>query len=69
MGESVMLSNDAQRSFRSVLDRVEHHGEHVTILRYKTPAAVLVPVTWYESAQAVLSADGPGRDQEAGNPC
>jgi len=40
----------------------------VTILRYKTPAAVLVPVTWYESAQAVLSADGPERDQEAGNP-
>jgi antitoxin (DNA-binding transcriptional repressor) of toxin-antitoxin stability system len=37
-----MLSNDAQRSFRSVLGRVEHHGEHVTILRYKTPAAVLV---------------------------
>lgn len=54
-----MLSNDVQRSFRSVLDRVEHRGEHVTVLRYKTPAAVLVPVTWYESAQAALAADGP----------
>jgi antitoxin (DNA-binding transcriptional repressor) of toxin-antitoxin stability system len=62
-----MLSNDAQRRFRSVLDRVEHHGEHVTILRYKTPAAVLVPVTWYLSTQAALSADGPGCDQGAEN--
>ena len=52
---------------RSVLDRVEHHGEYVTILRYKTPAAVLVPVTWYKSAQAALSAYGPGCDPEASN--
>jgi hypothetical protein len=26
-------------------DGAEHHGEHVAILRYKTPAAVLVSVT------------------------
>jgi PHD/YefM family antitoxin component YafN of YafNO toxin-antitoxin module len=54
---------DAQRSFRSVLDRVEHRNEHVTIVRYKTRAAVLAPVSWYESAKAARAADGPGPDR------
>jgi PHD/YefM family antitoxin component YafN of YafNO toxin-antitoxin module len=61
-----MLSSDVQRSFRPVLDRVEHRGEQVTILRCKTVAAVLLPVTRYQSAQAALPVDGRRRDQEAG---
>ncbi len=47
------------------LDRVEHHGEHVTMLRYKTPAAVLGPISWYESAQAAPTSAGPGPDRTA----
>jgi len=41
-------SAEAQGKFRVLLNEVEHEGEHVYILRYDTPAAVLVPVDWYE---------------------
>jgi PHD/YefM family antitoxin component YafN of YafNO toxin-antitoxin module len=49
-------SDEARRTFRALLNDVEHQGAHVTILRYDTPTAVLVPAGWYESAQAALSA-------------
>jgi prevent-host-death family protein len=41
--------------WRELLDAVEHKGEHVTVLRYDRPAAVVVPVEWYEQAQQALS--------------
>jgi prevent-host-death family protein len=43
-------SDEARRTFRALLNEVEHQGAHVTVLRYDTPAAVLVPVSWYEAA-------------------
>lgn len=55
-GESVR-SDRARREFRSLLNRVEVQGEHLTILRYDTPTAVIVPVDWYERALAVLGGD------------
>ena len=48
-------SDEARRELRGLLNAVEHDGEHVTILRYDTPAAVMVPVDWYEAAKAALN--------------
>lgn len=59
MEEESVRSDKARREFRALLNRVEHDGEHVTILRYDTPAAVIVPVEWH---QAALDAIGPERD-------
>lgn len=52
-------SDEARREFRHLLNSVEHDGEHITILRYNTPAAVIVPVGWYEQAKATLGEEGP----------
>lgn len=43
-------SDDARQNWRDLLNEVEHDGEHVTILRYNRPAAVIVPKDWYEQA-------------------
>jgi antitoxin (DNA-binding transcriptional repressor) of toxin-antitoxin stability system len=51
-------SDEARRTFRALLNEVEHAGAHVQILRYETPTAVLVPVQWYEAAQAALGKVG-----------
>jgi antitoxin (DNA-binding transcriptional repressor) of toxin-antitoxin stability system len=48
-------SDKARRTFREILNDVEYKGEHVEILRYITPAAVIVPVEWHEAASADLS--------------
>ena len=40
-------SAEAQAKFRDLLDEVAQ-GEHVYVLRYDKPAAVMVPVDWYE---------------------
>ena len=45
-----MQSDYARREFRALLDKVDRDGEHVTILRYQTPVAVIVPLRWYEDA-------------------
>lgn len=58
-------SDEAKRGFRALLNDVEHQGEHVTILRYKTPAAVIVPVEWYEHAKA-LTSEKEGRNGTQG---
>jgi antitoxin (DNA-binding transcriptional repressor) of toxin-antitoxin stability system len=47
-------SDEARRTFRDILNDVEHQGEHVEILRYKTPAVVIVPIEWYVHAKAAL---------------
>lgn len=48
-------SDEARRHLRNLLDQVAR-GYHVTILRYDKPAAVLVPVDWYEDAEAAWGA-------------
>lgn len=40
-------SDEARLKLRELLDDVED-GAHVYVLRYDKPAAVLVPVGWYE---------------------
>jgi prevent-host-death family protein len=49
-------SDEARTRFRALLNAVEHDGEHITILRYDEPAAVLVPVEWHREALAALDA-------------
>lgn len=53
-------SDEARSQFRSLLNAVEHDGEHVTVVRYQTPAAVMVPVRWYEEARALMRNDTKG---------
>ena len=43
-------SAEAQAKFRDLLDEVAH-GAHVYVLRYDKPAAVMVPVDWYEAVK------------------
>lgn len=43
---------DLRRDAREVLNEVEHHGAHAIVTRYGVPAAVIVPVPWYEQAKA-----------------
>ena len=54
MTDRTVHSDDARRKLRELLNAVEHDGEHVIILRYDTPAAVMVPVEWHKQALAAL---------------
>jgi prevent-host-death family protein len=54
MNDKQVRSDEARRTFRSLLDEVEHHDAHVTILRYDKPAAVLVSPEWYQQAQIAI---------------
>lgn len=56
MTDKQVRSDEARRTLRDLLDEVEHHDVHVTILRYDKPAAVLVSPDWYEQAKALISA-------------
>jgi hypothetical protein len=49
-------SDEARTKFRSLLDLVTQDDAHVYVLRYDTPAAVIVPVEWYEHQRAALAA-------------
>jgi prevent-host-death family protein len=53
--DRTVQSDDARRKLRELLNAVEHDEEHVTILRYDTPAAVMVPVEWYEQAKRAIA--------------
>lgn len=55
MTDIQVRSDEARRNLRDLLDQVTR-GYHVTILRYDKPTAVLVPVDWYEDAEAAWSA-------------
>jgi prevent-host-death family protein len=55
---------EARRTLGELVDRARLAGEPTMILRNRRPGAVLVPVSWYEEAAAVLS-DGPVWAQEA----
>jgi prevent-host-death family protein len=54
-------SDEARTKFRALLDQVTQDDAHVYILRYDTPAAVIVPVEWYEQARAALQEGGEPR--------
>lgn len=50
-------SEQVRRELRTLLNEVEGGGEHVGVLRYRTPAAVIVPYAWYEQARAALEGE------------
>lgn len=54
-------SDELRRNLRPLLNAVEREHAHVTIKRYDEPVAVLVPVSWYETASARMEA-GNGQD-------
>lgn len=58
MEDKQVRSDEARRNLRDLLDEVEHHDVHVTILRYDKPAAVLVSLEWYEQAKALIGGAG-----------
>jgi antitoxin (DNA-binding transcriptional repressor) of toxin-antitoxin stability system len=58
--ERQVHSDEMRRKSRVLLDEVEHGGAHVTILRWNTPAAVMVPVGWHREALAALEATSKG---------
>ena len=51
MTDKQVRSDEARRNLRNLLDDAAR-GYHITILRYDKAAAVLVPVDWYEDAEA-----------------
>ena len=48
-------SNEARDSFRDLLDEIARDGAHIYVLRYDKPAAVLVPVEWFEGIKARIA--------------
>jgi prevent-host-death family protein len=55
MADKQVRTDEARRNLRELLNEVEHDGAHVTITRYGAPAAVIVPVDWYEQVKALIS--------------
>lgn len=51
--EAAIPSGTFRHDMRSTLDRIQHHGARIPISRHKEPAAVIVPVDWYERAAAL----------------
>lgn len=49
-----ILSDDARKRFREVVDDIQQNNEHYQVLRYQTPSAMIVPVSWFERAKAAL---------------
>ena len=54
-----MQIEEARKQLGELVDRARLAGEPTLIVRYRTPAAVIVPVTWYE--EALESLRGPQR--------
>lgn len=54
-------SDEARTKLRALLDLVAQDDAHVYILRYDTPAAVLVPVDWYERKREEDANRAPSR--------
>ena len=50
-----VTADEARRNFRELLNEVEHDRQHVTIMRYGQPAAVMVPVEWYSKKAGEVS--------------
>jgi prevent-host-death family protein len=46
-------SDEARAKLRDLLDEIAADGAHVYVLRYDKPAAVLVPVEWYERMRGI----------------
>jgi prevent-host-death family protein len=46
--EHTVGATEARRRFSELIDRVQYQGDFVIVLKNGKPAAVLVPIEWYE---------------------
>jgi PHD/YefM family antitoxin component YafN of YafNO toxin-antitoxin module len=71
MSMQTMQIEAARKQLGELVDLARLAGEPTLIMRYRKPAAVLVPVSWYEEAAAVLDSAGdgpvPAHDQVEGS--
>ncbi len=49
-----IMSDDARKRWREIVDDVEHNKAHCEIRRYTRRSAMLVPADWYDRARARL---------------
>ena len=56
VGTRRVSSDGFRRDLRDLLDEVAHDEAHIYLLRYDKPAAVIVPVEWYEQMKAQIEA-------------
>ena len=59
MGMETAQIEEARRTLGELVDRARLAGEPTLIMRNRKPGAVLVPVGWYEEAEALMSSHGP----------
>ena len=66
--ETVQIE-EARKTLGELVDRARLAGEPTLIMRYRKPGAILVPLGWYEEAEAALSSagDGPVSAQAGGD--
>jgi PHD/YefM family antitoxin component YafN of YafNO toxin-antitoxin module len=57
--ESVSIE-EARRTLGDLVDRARIAGEATLVMRYRTPAAILVNADWYHQAAACLEREGSG---------
>lgn len=57
MNVNEMQSRQARTDLTHVITRAREHGEATILTHYNRPAAVVVPVEWFERARAALAAD------------
>lgn len=57
-GVEVIGIDRARGDLGGIVDRARLKGEHTVITRAGKPAAVVVPVDWYEKAKAAIGEGG-----------
>jgi PHD/YefM family antitoxin component YafN of YafNO toxin-antitoxin module len=55
-----MQIEEARKQLGELVDQARLAGEPTLIMRYRKPAAILVPIDWYEEAAAALDSAGDG---------
>lgn len=65
--ESVSL-RDLSRTPGEVIDRVRLVGRHIEVTRQGKPAAVVVPVQWWEAANRLICGGAERNDKDLARP-
>lgn len=65
-GESVTV-HGMKNNPGAPVDRVRLQGKHIQITRYGKPAAMLVPVEWWQLANAAMTAAPADESDEGAN--
>lgn len=56
-----MQSRQARTELTHVITRAREHGEATILTHYNRPAAVVVPVEWFEQALTAMNGNDDGR--------